>query len=278
MKRILPVFFLIVIICGNLQAQSELLKTVLHLYTAERYFDCVTEAKRLLFFSENRREKTIASYCAGSSYAAGGFYDNAHEFLRAAEISADSEELQFLCARKRALLFLETGKEDAAVKLIQRFIKPGSSISVQAQLWRYALSVPGNRYADTLSETTKSEELNTIIKAYKSERKKEWPYMLLSFAVPGGAIAALGDIPGGILSFAWTAAAGWLTVYNIEREKNLEAGLSAYFLLARFYGGNVRNTQKLLEDKNTLALTNVRERLLKLLEPSIAEDEKVYLK
>ena len=58
------------------------------LYNDEKYFDTVTELKRLLFFEENSEYNYEANLLIGKSYKQGAKFSDAIRFLTLAEINA----------------------------------------------------------------------------------------------------------------------------------------------------------------------------------------------
>jgi hypothetical protein len=93
---IVSIFFLI---CSaesfaqnTFQQQFDLAKK---LYDEEKYFDAVTEFKRLLFFDETRNFSYEANQLIGLSYKEGAKFSDALHFLTLAEMNASTNEQIF---------------------------------------------------------------------------------------------------------------------------------------------------------------------------------------
>ena len=89
------IFLLVVIFAANLFSQNTLeqqfdfAKKILN---QEKYYDAITELKRLQFFDKQNVFSFQSNILIGKSYKAGAKFDEAVKYLTLAEINAKSDE------------------------------------------------------------------------------------------------------------------------------------------------------------------------------------------
>ncbi|MGE5810656.1 MAG: tetratricopeptide repeat protein, partial [Ignavibacteria bacterium] len=89
-----------------------------NLFNEEKYFDAVTEFKRLLFFDEDSIYKFGANFLIGSSYKMGGKYSEALQYFTIAEFSGRTPEEMYTAKIENIRTNILAGRISWALKLI----------------------------------------------------------------------------------------------------------------------------------------------------------------
>ena len=95
MNFVNKILFLVLITFVNLFAQTALQKQfdyAVSLFDQEKYFDAITELKRLRFFDTENQFGFQSNFLIGKSYKFGAKFDDAIKYFTLAEIASKSEE------------------------------------------------------------------------------------------------------------------------------------------------------------------------------------------
>ncbi len=265
MSKLVKIFFLFAIAVPALfcRAQSSL-KTqydyAVNLYNKGKYFDAVTEFKRLIFF-DTKKIYTYAAYeIMGNAYKEGAKFSDAVLCYTYAELNAKTES-ELLNAKLdviranilrrttgHALALLDTLGQDRRFTLEQKTI-------LYWKGWANIFSDDWGKAAECFAATDSNKVLEKFCRKVEKDKYSVTAAKLLSKFIPGAGQFYSGEYLSGLLSLGWNVLWGYLTVEAFTANRVWDGLAVGNFLLLRFYNGNLQNAVKFAEEKN-LKITN----------------------
>jgi TM2 domain-containing membrane protein YozV len=263
-------FILIFILCGSIttfaqdsfQQQFDLAKK---LYDEEKYFDAVTEFKRLLFFNETGKYLYEANKLIGLSYKEGAKFSDAIHFLTLAEMNASTTEqiygskieiIKINILRRttsRALSLLDDLRND------ERFNDRSDEINYWTG-WTYIFA---NEWVKASAEFALIDSTH-FLKAFCDSVKSDFYNITLAKTlsiIPGAGQFYTGEYISGLISIGWNVLWGYLTINAFNEDRIFDGVMIGTLLWWRFYSGNLQNAEKFATEKN-LKKTNAALRYL----------------
>lgn len=225
------------------------------LYNNEKYFDTVTELKRLLFFDENSENNYKANLLIGKSYKQGAKFSDAIRFLTLAEIYAQNinelyetriEIIRINILRKttrRAFKLLDSLQTD------ERFADRKDEIKYWRG-WAYMFADDWKQAAQTFAEIDSTHVLKTLAEEVDDELYSVSFAKTISYIIPGAGQIYAGEYISGLLSLGWNVLWGYLTIKAFIAERIFDGIVIANFLWLRFYRGNLQNAENFAMEKN----------------------------
>lgn len=261
MNRKLHITFFIIILSItaniNLQKQYDYAK---ELFNQEKYFEAITEFKRLQFFDEENIYSFESNYKIGVAYKKGGFYDNAIEYLSKANLKTDNfaekAEIDFQLIRcnilrktfDRAHQLLDQMKGDTLYSDYHKEIDYWRG-------WTFMLEDKWDLAELSFAQISDDHELKKLCKEVKNDKYSVTFARVISYILPGAGQFYTGNYFSGFMSLAWNALWGYLTVNSFVEERAFDGIATGALLWLRFYRGNVQNAGKLAEMEN-IEITN----------------------
>ncbi|AFH49977.1 Hypothetical protein IALB_2274 [Ignavibacterium album JCM 16511] len=255
-------FFLLLANFINLFPQeflSEQLKLADSLFTSEKYFDAITEYKRLLFFDSTKQFSYYANFKIGLAYKEGNKLSDAIRYFALAEMSANSSEQLFeskIYQVRTNILRRSTSRADKLLDELESDNRFSSNLK-EIKYWRGWNKIFSENWDEAykifseINETKLAELcLNTHNKLYSVDFAK-----YSSMILPGFGQIYTGEYLNGLLSLAWNIFSGYLTINAFSSERIFDGIITANFLWLRFYRGNFQNAEKFASEKN-LSITN----------------------
>lgn len=224
------------------------------LYWEGDYFNAITEYKRESFLAENDNGLLLRKIAL--CYYRRGLFDEASAYYSDLFYQSDSNNLRVLFA----LSLLRSRKfEEAQVLLSDDTTLIGAllrSISFGLDVkYGYAMRI--------------LDSLGVSHPKYISENMVVWA----SRIIPGSGLLYFGQIPLFLGTLTLTGAFGYLFYHYIKNRLYIEAILSAYPLIERFYRGGIWNTKT----QHRLYYSNYFKELLKKIETQILLEEEKLL-
>ena len=247
---------------NTLKQQFELAK---NLYSEEKYFDSVTEFKRLLFFDELKSYDYEANLLIGLSYKYGAKYSDAARYFTIAEMnSATNDELfeakieiiKVNILRRttaRALILLDSLQVDS------RFDNKSDEINYWRG-WAYIFSDDWEKASQSFSEIKPDHQLAVLCDSLASDMYNPALAKTLSL-IPGAGQFYSGEYVSGLISIGWNVLWGYLTINAFIEDRVFDGFVVGSLLWWRFYSGNLQNAEKFAIEKN-LEKTNATLRYL----------------
>lgn len=229
------------------------------LYAEEKYFDAVTEFKRLLFFDESEEFNYEANYFMGLSFKYGGKFSEALLHFYLADNSASSKEQKIKCSMEiikinilrrttqRALLMLDSLTMDPECKNKREEINYWRG-------WAFIFSDEWKKASTTFSKIQSAQILVEVCDSVDNELYNPELAKYLSI-IPGAGQFYTSEYVSGLLSIGWNVLWGYLTINAFVEDRVLDGVLIGSLLWWRFYSGNIQNAEKFAIEKN-LEITN----------------------
>jgi hypothetical protein len=255
---ILAAFFFI---SKNIYAQNELAKQyeyAVSLYNSEKYFDAITEAKRLAFFDTLRAFAYPANELIAECYKQGGKYPDAIFYYKKAERYAKNKDEIYktkLGVIKTDILRKATGQ---AIKLIDELKCDTTLNAKELSYWRgwaYIFNDEWDAAAECFDSIDHNSPLKLLCQKVEKDKYSVLFAKVVSVFIPGAGQFYTGNYLSGIMSLGWNFLWGYISVNSIIENRVFDAAMTANFLWLRFYLGNIQNAEKFAEMKN-LEITN----------------------
>lgn len=265
MNSATKVIVILLLLSGSCKVypQEELrpqLELALNYFVEEKYFDAVTEFKRLVFFDEQKQYVFTSNYHIAMSYKYGGKFSEAIRYFTAAEISARTFPEIYNCKVEIIKSNILRRTTQQAIKLIDELIADSIYLDRSEELfywkgWAYIFS---DNWIDAAAQFEKIEdnhELAFFCKSINDSLYNKTLVKIFSYIVPGSGQIYVGEYLSGLLSFGWNVLWGYLTINAFIEERIFDGFAVGNLLWLRFYSGNIYNAGKFADEKN-LEITN----------------------
>ena len=259
-KKIILFF---VILISNVFAQNSLQQQFEYanqLFNQEKYFDAITELKRLQFFDKENLYAFQSNLLIGKSYKAGAKYDDAIKYFVLAEMNAiiDDDYYTAKILNARTNILRRTTKQ--AERILNdlnndsRFISKAKEIKYW-QGWNYIFSDDWEKAYEIFSEGNIDTTLANFCKSIDAEMYNKNFAKYSSYLIPGLGQLYTGEYISGVLSLGWNILLGYLTINAFVEDRIFDGIVIGNFLWLRFYSGNIQNAEKFAV-QNNLRISN----------------------
>lgn len=250
----------IVLYSINLFAQSndeEQFNYAMSLFEKEKYFDAVTEFKRLLFFSDDQQYKFDANYYTGLSYKNGAKFSDAIRYLTTAEINAKTDKqiynsrIQIIRTNilrkttKRALSLLASLEEDKKYSVKKDEINYWRG-------WAYMFQDDWESASRSFAMIDENHDLKFLADSVDEKQYSVTFAKTISYLLPGAGQFYTGEYVSGLLSLGWNLLWGYLTINSFLNDRAFDGIMIGGLLWFRFYRGNFQNAEKFALEKNLI--------------------------
>lgn len=267
-SKILYIVLMVLIATANLSAQdvfAEQFNYAKRLYEEEKYFDAVTEFKRLLFFYEGDNYSFESNLLIGLSYKEAAKFSEAIQHFTLAELNSSTEYEVFESrieiikvnilrrTTQRAFALLDSLENDV------RFRQNSEEINYWRG-WAYIFSDDWKKAASYFSKLENCHQLSQICDSLDNDLYNPQLVKFLSI-VPGAGQFYTGEYVSGLISIGWNVLWGYLTINAFMEDRVFDGLMVGTLLWWRFYSGNIQNAEKFAIEKN-LEMTNLALRYL----------------
>jgi TM2 domain-containing membrane protein YozV len=262
-NRIYLIILIFITFTARIAAQDDFAKQydfAKQLYADDKYYDAVTELKRLLYFDESNTYNYKANILIGKSYKHGGKFANAVKHITLAEINAaNSDELYYSRLENvRANILRRTTKQ--ALDLINSLEDDERFSSRKDELnywrgWAYIFADDWENAAFSFGKIDNQHELKLLAEKIENEKYSVSFAKFISMTIPGAGQFYTGEYVSGLLSLGWNVLWGYLTIKSFVDDRIFDGIMVGSLLWFRFYNGNTYNAEKFAEEKN-LIITN----------------------
>ena len=252
------IFILIVALSSNVFSQNTLQQQYYlanQLFEQGKYFDAITELKRLQFFDKENKYAYSSNLIIGKSYKAGAKFDEAVKYFTLAEMNALTDEDFFaskiLNARtnilrrtnKQVERILDNLEKDSRFNLSKREIEYWKG-------WNYIFSDEWEKAYKIFNEEKLDTTLANLCKSVDDKMFNEDFVKYISYLIPGFGQFYTGEYISGTISFGWNILFGYLTINSFAEDRVFDGIMIGNFLWLRFYSGNIQNAEKFVVQKN----------------------------
>lgn len=227
------------------------------LFAQEKYFDAITEAKRLSFFDSTEQYSFKANNLIAESYRQGGKLSEAVHYFTKAEIAASNAEELFSTKIKiikinilRRAFYLADHQLNELEK-DARFAPDSSSLQYWRG-WNYLFHDDWQKAAEAFSKIDSASALKNICEEVQKKKYSVSFAKGLSVVLPGAGQFYTGEYVSGFLSLGWNVLLGYLTVQAFSADRVFDGMAVGTLLWLRFYNGNLSNAEKFAVEKNEL--------------------------
>lgn len=238
---------------SNLQAQYDYASK---LFNEEKYFDAITEFKRLLFFDSLKQYSFEANKHTAMSYKQGGKFTEAIKYFSLTELSTPNLDSIFdikieiiktnLLRRTiyRAFDLLKDLDED------ERFNAKKDQMAYWKG-WAYIFNDDWEKASEEFAKLDANHELARMCGNVHDSQYSQSKARTLSYILPGAGQFYTGNYISGILSFSWVALWSYISVEAFLADRIFDGLMVANFLDFRFYNGNIQNAAKFVDEHNS---------------------------
>jgi tetratricopeptide (TPR) repeat protein len=226
----------------------------LGLYKQEKYFDTVTELKRLNYFDKEKEYVFQSNLLIGKAYKEGGKFSDALKYFTLAEIKAENDSDLFEAKIYSVRVNILRRTTQQALRLLDqiqddnRFKNRTSEIDYWRG-WAYIFADNWDKAKQQFA-LIKNDSLKILCENVSSDKYNVTTAKILSYLIPGAGQFYTGHYLSGILSLGWNALWGYLTVKAFVNDRIFDGFVIGNFLWLRFYVGNLQNAEKFAEEKN----------------------------
>lgn len=258
MNFVNKILFLVLITFVNLFAQTALQKQfdyAVSLFDQEKYFDAITELKRLRFFDTENQFGFQSNFLIGKSYKFGAKFDDAIKYFTLAEIASKSEEDYYqsniFIARANILRRTNNQAERILIDLLndEKFASKKNEINywlgwnaIFADDWERSYQI----FSENNLDTTLANLCNSVDEKFYSVDFAKYS----SYLLPGLGQFYTKEYVSGLLSLGWNILGGYLTINSFVEDRVFDGIIVGNFLWMRFYSGNTQNAEKFAIQKN----------------------------
>jgi hypothetical protein len=226
-----------------------------NLFIQEKYFDAITEFKRLQFFDNENQFSFESNILIGRSYKAGAKYDESIKYFVLAEMDAASDEEYFKAKifNARTNILRRTNKQ--AEKILNDLLNDPRFTSSKKEIkywigWNYIFSDDWENAYEIFNENNLDTTLASLCKSVDHEKYSVNFAKYSSYVIPGFGQIYTGEYISGALSLGWNILFGYLTINAFVEDRIFDAIIIGNFLWLRFYSGSIQNAEKFAVQKN----------------------------
>ena len=265
--------FLISLLLANLSFSQDYLQEQLELskklYTEEKYFDAITEFKRLKFFDTNNTYGSLSHEYIAQSYKHGGKFNEAIQYFTLAEINAKNPEDIYRIKIEIIRVNILRRTTGNTLKLLDDLDKDerclpaglpddeagkvGSDKNDEINYWRgwaYIFADEWDKATEEFSKISPDHELKILCEETHEKKYSVTFAKVASVILPGAGQFYTGNYLSGLLSLSWCALWGYIAVDAFVEERIFDGLAVTNFLWFRFYQGNLQNAEKFAVEKN----------------------------
>ncbi len=226
-----------------------------HLFNQEKYFDAITEFKRLQFFDKENYYSFQTNLLVGKCYKSGAKFDDAIKYFTLAEINAKSNSDIFSSKILKARTNILRRTNNQATKILSDLENDIRFDSLKSEIeywkgWNFMFLDDWEEAYKIFSQSNLDTALANICKTVVEEKYNEDFAKYSSYLIPGLGQFYTEEYLSGTLSLAWNILFGYLSINSILEDRVFDGIITANFLWLRFYLGNIQNAEKFVLQKN----------------------------
>lgn len=225
------------------------------LFIQEKYFDAITEFKRLQFFDVGNEFSFQSNLLIGKCYKAGAKFDEAIKYFTFSEMNSENDDDYFISKifNARSNILRRTNKQ--AERILNELLKDSSFISKKEEIkywigWNYIFADDWEKAFEIFKENNLDTDLANFCKSVDEEKFSVDFAKYSSYIIPGFGQFYTGEYLSGTISLGWNILFGYLTINAFVEDRIFDGIIIGNFLWLRFYSGNIQNAEKFAIQKN----------------------------
>jgi hypothetical protein len=225
------------------------------LFNQEKYYDAITELKRLKYFDEEDKFGFQSNLLIGLSYKAGAKFDEAIKYFILAEMQYHNDEEYFISNILKAKTNILRRSNSQAERILNDLLDDSIYLSKKNEIkywlgWNYIFIDEWQKAHETFAENDLDTALANLCKSVCDEMYSVDFAKYSSYIIPGFGQFYTGEYLSGLLSLSWNLLAGYLSVNAFIEDRVFDGIMVTNFLWMRFYSGNTQNAEKFAIQKN----------------------------
>ena len=225
------------------------------LFNEGKYFDAITEFKRLQFFDSENQFSFQSNLLIGKSYKAGAKFDDAIKYFTLAEISSRNDEEYFNSNILKARTNILRRTNHQAERILNELLVDTKFKSKENEIkywlgWNLIFLDEWKKASKIFLENNLDTTLSNLCISVDDKMYSVNFAKYSSYVIPGFGQFYTGEYVSGLLSLSWNVFAGYLTVNSFIEDRVFDGIITANFLWMRFYSGNTQNAEKFALQKN----------------------------
>lgn len=252
-------FILFILVNNCILAQSELQKQydyAYDLFNQEKYFDAITEFKRLQYFDSLDQYSFLSNKLIGMSYKHGGKFNEAINYFSKAELNSPNDDSLFTIKIEIIKTNLLRRTIYRAFNLLNELDEDPRFNSKKNQMtywrgWAYIFNDEWQKASEEFAKLDSEHELKKLSENVSNAQYSPKLAIVLSYILPGAGQFYTGNYVSGILSFSWVALWTYISIEAFLAERIFDGVMVVDFLAFRFYNGNLQNAEKFAVEHNS---------------------------
>ena len=262
MKKISYILFFILLIFiafpkkgfsqNALQNQFDLAE---NLYKEGKYFDAITEFKRLIFFDFDSSYYFKSNEMIGECYKMGAKFSDAILYYTYAEMNARNQKELFDSKINIIRSNILRRTTDRALQLLNSLSKEKQSSNKKDEInywkgWAYIFADDWESAGKYFSQIDSTKELAALCRKVHDKKYSVLFAKIISHIIPGSGQIYTGNYFSGLLSLGWNLLWGYTAIRAFIDNRVFDGFAVTNFLWLRFYNGNLQNAEKFAKEKN----------------------------
>jgi tetratricopeptide (TPR) repeat protein len=252
-------FALLILFCSDLHFCQEYLEEQFslaqNLYKQEKYFDAVTEFKRLQFFDKEGIYDFESNKLIAECYKAGGKFNEAIRFFTLSEINAENTDDLFEIKIDIIRVNILRRTTSNAIKLLDEMVneEQWSDKINEINYWRgwaYVFEDQWDLAALEFSKISSDHELKILCEETHQKKYSATFAQVASAILPGAGQFYTGNYLSGLLSLAWCGLWGYTAIDAFVEDRIFDGLAVTNLLFFRFYRGNLQNAARFAREEN----------------------------
>lgn len=262
-NRLIVFVILIFLTCSSFsqtiyENQFELAK---NLMGKKKYFDAITEFKRLIFFEKDSGNIYSNYSLLGDCYKAGAKLDESIYYYTLSEINSKTSEQIYDAQIKIIRSNILRRTTNRALTLLDSLEanKNYPDKIDEINYWRGWAFIFSDDWEAASAEFSKVDSAKQLEEFCRLTDNKLYSVLLvkaMSFVLPGLGQFYTGNYVSGIISFAWNVLWGYTAIKAFAADRVFDGLMVSNFLWFRFYRGNFENAEKFAEADNLIETNN----------------------
>lgn len=252
------ILFLFAVVLANCFAQSTLQQQfdyAVSLFDQEKYYDAITELKRLQFFDKDNQFGFQSNFIIGKSYKTGAKYDDAAKYFTLAEIASKSEDDYYQSNIYNARTNILRRTNNQAERILNELLNDEKFNPKKKEInywlgWNAIFADNWEKAYYIFSENKLDTALANLCKSVDEELYSADFAKYSSYILPGLGQFYTKEYVSGLLSLGWNVLSGYLSINAFAEDRIFDGIMITNFLWMRFYSGNTQNAEKFAIQKN----------------------------
>lgn len=228
-----------------------------NLMNEKKYFDAITEFKRLIFFNRDSTNLFLYYSLIGDCYKAGAKFDESIYYYTLSEINSKTSGQIYDAQIKIIRSNILRRTTNRALSLLDSLAANKNYLDKidEINYWRGWAFIFSDDWESASVEFAKVDSAKQLAEFCRLTNENLYSVTLaktLSYFFPGLGQFYTGNYVSGLLSLGWNVLWGYTAIKAFSADRIFDGIMVSNFLWFRFYRGNFENAEKFAEEVNLL--------------------------